>query len=322
MLSLPVRGRRAVHFKLVYGNHYNFGLSPSHTLLMLKYGLEGLGHRADIEKDFQPSYTNILVENFTEEYVTAVEQAWTPATRLIVIGTEIVTGGTFNEFSAVPNAGTPDQRLDHYRNQDYLKPRFQSFLKLSPRMNAVWHLAHQQVDAFQNLLPGVSVGYVAHGYASAIASVVHRQESAKDIDVFFSGARTRYRDAIMENLAAAGFKLGITHQMTAPFHRDDLVARSKLAINIRQDKDWPYESNSRLYYHIVNDSIVLTEACPAASDLHDYAPEIAGDVADFVAGQLAMGDFTERAIAVRERLARERPMSGVLRPLLKQIGID
>lgn len=311
-----------MHFKIVYGNHYNFGLSPSHTLLMLKHGLEDLGHRADIEKDFQPGFPNILVENFTDDYVAEVEQAWTPGTRLIVIGTEIVTGGTFNDFSAKPETGERDRRLDHYRNQDYLKPRFQSFLKLSPRMDAVWHLAHQQVDAFKELLPSVSVGYVAHGYTSAIASVVHRQESEKDIDIFFSGARTRYRDRVLEILSAAGVKLGVTHQMTAPFHRDDLVARSKLAINIRQDETWPYESNSRLYYHIVNDSIVLTEACPAASDLHDYAPEITEPVADFVADQLAMGHFTDRAVAVRERLARERPMAGVLAPLLREIGID
>ena len=311
-----------MHFKVVYGNHYNFGLSPSHTLLMLKHGLEDLGHRADIEKDFQPGYPNILVENFTEDYVAAVEAAWTPGTRLIVIGTEIVTEDTFNDFSAAPAGGERDKRLDHYRNQDYLRPRFESFLKLTPRMDAVWHLAHQQVDAFRKLLPGVTVGYVAHGYAARSATVLHRPEAEKDVDVFFSGSRTRYRDAVLEELAAAGFKLGITHQMTAPFHRDDLVGRAKLAINIRQDEVWPYESNSRLYYHIVNDSIVVTEPCAEPSDLHGYVPEVAAPIADFIADQLALGDFTERAAAVRERLARERPMSGVLAPLLAEIGMD
>lgn len=312
-----------MHFKIVYGNHYNFGLSVSHTLMMLKHGLEDLGYRADIEKDIQPGYVNIIIENFTNDYVAALEEQWAPGTRLIVIGTEIITDGTFNNFSTDSgDTGHPwDRRLDNYRNRPVLNERFQNFLRLSPRMDAVWHLAFQQVAPFKEQLPDTVVNYVAHGYTDRCGTVRQLPDAEKDIDVFYSGSMTRYREGIFDTLRKAGLKLAVTHQMTAPFHRDDLVARAKLAINVRQDASWPYESNSRLYYHIVNDSIVLTENCPAASDLHDFAPEISGDVADFVASQLALGDFTERAIAVRERLAKERPMSAVLKPLLAEIGI-
>lgn len=313
-----------MHFKIVYGNHYNFGLSVSHTLLMLKHGLEDLGYRADVEKDLQPGFVNIIIENFTDDYVATMESQWSPGTRLIVIGTEIITDGTFNNFSTDSgDTGHPwDRRLDNYRNKPVLSERFRNFLNLAPRMDALWHLAFQQVEPFRAQMPNTIVNYVAHGYTDKCATVRQRPENEKDIDVFYSGSMTRYREGIFDQLRRAGFKLGVTHQMTAPFHRDDLVARSKLAINIRQDESWPYESNSRLYYHIVNDSIVLTEACPAASDLHAFAPEISGDVCDFVADQLALGDFTERAVAVRERLAAERPMAGVLAPLLAEIGID
>jgi len=313
-----------MHFKIVYGNHYNFGLSVSHTLMMLKHGLEDLGHRADIEKDLQPGFVNILIENFTNDYIATLEEQWTPDTRLIVIGTEIVTDGTFNNFSTDSgDTGHPwDRRLDNYRNRPVLNERFRNFLSLAPRMDAVWHLAFQQVEPFKAHLPDTVVNYVAHGYTDRCATVRQLPDSEKDIDVFYSGSMTRYRAAILEELENAGFKMGVTHQMTAPFHRDDLVARSKLAINIRQDESWPYESNSRLYYHIVNDSVVLTEACPDSSDLHDYAPEISGSVVDFVAAQLALGDFTDRAVAQRERLAKARPMAGVLAPLLAEIGID
>lgn len=325
-MAKPIPQSHAMHFKIVYGNHYNFGLAPSHTFLMLKHGLEDLGHRADIEKDFQPGYPNILIENFTDDHVDAMLAVWTPGTGLIVIATEILTGDTFNDFASPtgPEGSGPvrDARLDHYRNQDYLKPRFAAFMRIAPRADAVWHLAHQQVATYRRLLPDVPVGYLAHGYTAGCASVRHRPEADKDIDVFFSGARTHYREAILEDLSGAGLRVAHTHQMTAPFHRDDLVARARVCLNIRQDADWPYESNSRLYFHLVNDSVIVTEPCPEPSDLHGYVPEIVSPLVGFLREQLALGRFTERAAALRERFADDRPMSGVLAPLLREIGYD
>jgi len=54
--------------KVVYENHWNFGIHLADTLPLIRCGLELAGFRADIEKQVVPGALNILVENFSDEF--------------------------------------------------------------------------------------------------------------------------------------------------------------------------------------------------------------------------------------------------------------
>lgn len=309
-----------MHFKLIYGNHSHHGIQMGDTLLMLRYGLEATGHTADIEHDFQPGCTNVCMEMFTDAYMEIMEKNWAPNTRLIVIATEFLTGEAFNDFYDEPK----EQRepKDHYHNRSVWRGRYDNFIKLLPKISAIWHLSHYQAEAFAKAFPETPVGFLPHGYTQAFPTVKHRPDDEKDIDVLFTGTVTSYRKGIIQALRDEGLNVDVNPVFTPPFHREDAVARSKLAINLKQHPDWKYESNSRLFYHISNDSLILTEPCTYPSDIHPYVMVSGDSMVDDIRAILAEGNFTERAKSVREKFARERDMRDLLPDLLKQSDLS
>ncbi|WP_420547908.1 hypothetical protein [Curvivirga sp.] len=308
-----------MHFKLIYENHWNFGLSVAETFLMLKYALENVGHRADIEKEFCPGFINVVMENFDEEFLARINDQWTDDTKLIVIATEFLTGSTFNDIYDDPEER--ESKRNHYQNKKLWQDRFDNFVKLAPRMSAIWHLAFQEVPIYQNIFKDIPVGYLPHIYSENFSRVTHLQDDEKDIDVFFSGAQNQYRNKILDSLRDVGLNVVMTHQMTAPFHREDLIARSKLAVNIKQNSDWAYESNSRLFYHINNDSLVLTEKCSDPSDLNKYVVTVDNNWVELVKEQLSLGHFTERAIGIRQDFAKDKTPEMIIPLLLSDSGL-
>lgn len=308
-----------MNFKLVYENHGNFGLHVADYFLYLKHALEACGHRADIEYGFVPGCMNIMLECFNDSVTEKIESSWTAGTGLIVVATEFLTGNTFNDIYQEEEGA----RLasDHNQRRDFWQMRYDNFVRLLPRMTAVWHVAEQQLPVYQDAFPEVQADYMPHGYAERFGTVRHRDDHDKDIDVLFTGTMTGYRRQVLDALSEAGLKVVSSIQFTAPFHRDDLVARSKLVLNIKQHPDWQHESVTRLYYHLCNDSLLLSEQCRYPTDLHDYVGEIDGDWLTAVQEQLARGGVTERARLARERFSRTRPVAELFRPLLQRCGI-
>ncbi len=308
-----------MHFKLVYENHGNFGLHVGDYFIYLKYALESVGHRADIEYAFAPGYMNIMLECFNDMVTEKIESSWTAGTGLIVIATEFLTGMTFNDIYLEDNASR--LQSDHNQRHDVWQMRYNNFVSLLPRMTAVWHVAEQQQIVYQEAFPTTLVDYMPHGYIEQFATVKNRTDLHKDIDVLFTGTMTSYRKNILQSLSDAGLQVMSSILFTAPFHREDLVARSKLVLNIKQHPDWKHESVTRLYYHISNDSLLMTDRCRHQSDLFPYVIERKGEWVAAVKQVLNKGDFTDRAKAARERFSKERPVLKLIAPLLHRAGI-
>lgn len=307
-------------FKLIYENHGNFGIHVGDYFLYLKYALESLGHRADIEYAFCPGEMNVVLECFNDTFTEKVESSWTPGTGMIVIATEFLTGQTFNDI--YQDAPENQMASDHNQRRDFWLMRHSNFIRLMPRFSAIWHVSDQQQPVYQQAFPEQIVDYLPHGYCEQFATVKHRSDSDKDIDLLFTGAMTTYRRQVLDQLAQRGLTVASTVQFTAPFHREDLIARSKLTLNIKQHPDWQHESVTRLYYHICNDSLLMTDQCRHTTDIHQHVIERKGEWLDAVQQQLSQGAFTERAIATRERFAAERPVAELMAPLLQRIGLS
>lgn len=308
-----------MRFKLIYENHHHYGLHVSDIFLMIKYGLESIGHVADIEHGFVPGCMNIMLECFSDEFIERLERSWTGKTGLIVIATEFLTGNTFNDIynESSESAG----KDDHNQRKDYWRNRYQNFVRILPYVKAIWHPAQQQVSCYRDAFPGVDVQYIPHVYSERFSKVKHRVNSEKDIDVLFTGTLTRYRKEIIESLKSEGLKVHSSSLFTAPFHREDLISRSKIVLNIKQHEDWEHESVGRLHYHISNNSLLITDRCRYPTDMHEYTHQVNGSWVETVKAQLVLGDYNERARAIKQQFSVKRPATLLFSELLQKCGI-
>jgi hypothetical protein len=99
--------------------------------------------------------------------------------------------------------------------------------------------------------------------------------------------------------------------------REDLVARAKIGLNMKQTESWLYPSNSRYHYHLSNDSLLVSEHCAVPCDLSPYIIE--ADQGAFVQrcyDVISSGDWANEARERRERLMTEMPMPPLMASLL------
>jgi len=306
-------------FKLIYENHGNFGIHVGDYFLYLKYALESLGHSADIEYAFCPGYMNIVTECFNDTFTDKVESLWTEDTGMIVVATEFLTGNTFNNI--YQDKADSQMQSDHNQRKDYWKNRYQNFIRLVPKFSAIWHVSDEQQLVYQSAFSDTVVDYIAHGYCEQFPTIKHREDKDKDIDVLFTGTMTTYRQQILDSLKNSGLNVKTSILFTAPFHREDMIARSKLTLNLKQHPDWQHESVTRLYYHICNDSLLMTDDCRYKTDIHDYVIERKDEWPEAIKNELAKGQFTERAINTRNQFAKDRPVATLMAPLLSRAGL-
>lgn len=304
-----------MEFKLVYGNH---GKDPVHvyeTLLLIKYGLIALGHKADLEHNLSPGKTNIILECFTFDFLDVYKEfAATPGTRYILVATEFLTGETFNQF------GPPQEEredMSHYENPRYWRKRYKTFLEASQYASAVWHLSQSQAEVYLGWLDGVRVQYLPHGHVPQLERVFHYPENMKDIDVLFTGTPTAYRKEVLAGLQAQGLAVKFSLPRSS-VQREDLVARSRIALNIRQSIDWKYPSNSRFHYHISNLSLLVSERCEESCDLSGYVIETEPEqLYETCTGLIEDRKYEVEARLRLERFREEMPMHRLLEPIVE-----
>ena len=61
-------------FNIVYGNNAHEGVHISDTLRLIKYALESVGHTASLSKNMISGEINILMENFTYDFIEVMKQ--------------------------------------------------------------------------------------------------------------------------------------------------------------------------------------------------------------------------------------------------------
>ena len=306
-----------MEFKIIYGNHHHGAVQIYDTLMLLKHGLESAGHKADLEANLCPGKTNILIEFFTWDFVDVLRDvAKVPGTEFIVIATEYLTGETFNNFDNLPLDQITPQH-SHYDDLRHWRKRYRTFREVLGHARAVWHLSELQVRPYRAQLGFEKVFYLPHGYMQAMQRVTQKPAAHKDIDVIFTGTRTPYRDGVLRTLEAQGLVVRQLPILTGEFVREDMVARAKLALNIRQHANWRYPSNSRFYYHLMNRSMIITESCEERCDLSDYVCEASPDaLVSTVLECIQQGSYQHLADTRLAQFRDEMPMAPRMTVLL------
>ena len=176
------------------GNHGN-AVGLSDLVRLLRNSIADCGWDVCVSHELMRGCCNILIEHFVEEPVLRhVLESKTPGTRYVLIGTELITGKTFNR-------GLVQQHW-HYGNDPYWQTRYEGFMFVARLADVVWVLGEPAIAPYQAALPDKPVRFMPHGWVSDFELVRHRPEAEKDIDFHFSGTLTAYRREILEALVA------------------------------------------------------------------------------------------------------------------------
>jgi hypothetical protein len=300
-----------MRIKLVYGNHIRNGRIPECTFL-LKHALEEMGWQADFEERIVPGTTNVMVEGFSDECVERIRAAAKANTRLYIICTEYLTGETFNSFDVV----TAGADKTHYGDNDYWKIRYQRLLSLTPYITGLFHLAMDQVEVYQNAFSDIPVRYLPHGYIPSMESVNPRI-AYRDIDVVFTGTLTPYRQKILDALRDHSLRVKHLSTDTPAYLRDDFVARSKVAVQLRQNDSWRFTSNSRQHYHLTNRSCLVGESSEVKTDLCRFLPEYPADkLVDRIVEVIENQSYDALALTAYQRFSTEMRMTRFMPEIL------
>ena len=301
-------------FNLVHGNHSHQGLHIADTLRLIKYSLESIGHLVAFSPQMKEGEVNILIECFTYDFIVAMEQvSKSPGTKFILVATEYIS--SVERFNHFPELHSSDS---HYGNDAYWIKRWKTFCLATDLSDVIWCLSEEQVPAYQKRFSDLSVGSLSHGYIKDFNKVSNRKASQKDIDVLFTGTVTPYRQKIINGLKESGLNIMVGSVFTPDHQREDWISRSKLAINLKQNHNWLYPSNSRFFYHVMNYSLLVTEKCQEMGDLDDFVLHAEpSQFIHFVQDTLAL-DTSELAQEKYNLFKEQRPIEPIISKLVDE----
>jgi hypothetical protein len=293
----------------IYTGNHNNSVTITDLVYLLRGGVRDCGYDVSISHDLLPGGCNIFIEHFIDDtQLLRLIDAKTPGTRYVLVGSERLTGNTFNRGLAAKDT--------HYGNESYWKTRFDNFMVAAQLADAVWVLAESEVQTYAAALPDKPVRFLPHGYVNDFAQVQHRPDAKKDIDFFFSGSMTDHRREIMNALAKK--HLVVYNPMhTADYLRMDLMSRAKICLSMRISPDNDLPSVSRMHFHIQNGNFLLHEAYAKGSPLDPYVLKVPPeDFVEWAGYALNLPNRGELADGLLSRFKAEMPMTRWLAPML------
>lgn len=284
-----------VHFQL--DNHYFGGLYLIEDILMpIVYGLRSRGHRVTL--NFLPDLPTwpsvvVLLEFFATDDIVDSFLNWVsdPSSRKCIglICTEDIHDTLVME------------RPEHIG-------RDRNLLRVLPHCDFVWPIVPSDYDQY---VSNDRLAFLDFGYVDAL-----RRDglppAERDIDVLLYGSVNDRRRAILDQLKASGLKVAATRGMLPDYMRDNLIARSKIVLDMRRGDDVKFTSPSRICTALQMGATLVSEKFDSSRLrwLYDYTqacpPE---EIVERCVTLARSQDWLEFGLAARERFKRETSMA-------------
>lgn len=186
-----------------------------------------------------------------------------PLSRLYVIATETFTADGMvlaNRLLGMRGEQAPDA-ADQWE-------RSQAFRELASRGDGLIVLAEPLVDDYRGL--NLRTHYLPLVALPGTPGIEREPEAARDIDVFFSGTLTAYRQDVLDQLRNAGLKVMAQSPQYPDYVRRHFLGRAKLAIGLRFGPDSRSLSKHRAHYFLATRMPHLFEQTPDRTDIHQF----------------------------------------------------
>lgn len=206
----------------------------------LQFGLRSIGHTAQIQENvLDPAATNVLLG----------AHLLTPQDTLI-----LPPGSILYNLEQLGGPSLPKQ-----------------FYEVA-RQHQVWDYSLQNVNTWNVMKCAYPPVHVPLGYVPELSRI--KASPTQDIDVLFYGSLNERRTRIVKALKDAGAKV---HTLFGVYgkQRDDLIARSKIVLNVHFYDAKIFEI-VRVSYLLSNSKAVVTECCPATQIEQGLADSVLG----------------------------------------------
>jgi hypothetical protein len=227
---------------------------------------------------------------------------------------EVLTSSHLTQPYIVYQMEILDDHQGHLKNY----PKYLDFLS---RALSVWDYSPRNFEYLKS--KGLkNVVYVPPGYQSACENFSWH-ESPHEFDLLFIGSLSQRRSAFLESLIKKGYLVGAITENNGAFGeaRDQVVANSKIIVNVHCFDDLDVLETVRLSYLLTNHAVVISEV----SD-HDpyggavgYAPY--PELVDYCGKVLEEGENLRKRSENGYAAIRAIDMASSIRVALLQVGI-
>ncbi|HEY3083512.1 MAG TPA: hypothetical protein VGM69_26765 [Chloroflexota bacterium] len=287
---------------LISPEGYRFAYLLTDTCRFAAYGLRSLGHRCDLTVNtIETGKTNIVVGAHLVRPAEAegIVRAGAP---YVVVQSEWLAPGT-----------APGQIVSSFHGE-----RFEAECRLLfERAQAIWEAYDWNAGMLRawDVPPERIKPYRTIGYHEKMRDVEHRPWDEKDIDLLFFGSVTPRRQQVLEAVARRRRRVVAVLDAPAEF-RNDLIARTKLNLNLNADERYPHLSLGRVGYLLNNRCALVSERATTHHEVQalvECAPY--EQLADTCERLLAGGRLAELADDSYQRF-QALPMTDELRRVL------
>jgi len=301
-------------FNFPYFNHGAPYLPIQDNLMYIKLALEEAGHDVYINPDVEEGAVNVLFENFNDEQTDMLLLQAKAGTKIVIFASETPTGGTFNDFK------TKDSGAGWYGRNPVWDMRYRNFLRVAEACKQVWCYRQDQLDLYAKIVPSSWLHFVPLGYVAGLATVRQMPYRLKDIDFIFTGTMTGQRLSILNKLQDMGYRVFIPKNILPDFIRDNICARAKICLGLKQYEEWEATSLIRDYYHLMNGTYYIAEACKISSPVNNYVATVtSGHLIDACVEAQKRTDLNEIAAQNLERYRQEIPAKPLIAAFLAKV---
>lgn len=297
-------------FSIHTGNHGS-SLTIADTVCFIRQALLDCGHEVQINAGIRSDRVNILIEHFMDDAaIELMKRGQDFGSRYIVIATEPISNGSFH--------GGLQRQHWHYGDTDRWKRRFDGFMRVASFCDAVWVLDESMLASYRQALPGAKVLFLPHGHVTGFGVVQHLPEAEKDIDFYFSGTITKYRESLLLELQRRGHTVLAHEQGAAPYQREEWQSRAKVCLSLRLDEANLIPSVSRMHYHLHQANYLIHERYELPCALDPYVLHVpSAEVVEWAEAALEVPDRRDVAEGLLQRFSEGLPMRVLLPPLLE-----
>ena len=146
-----------------------------------------------------------------------------------------------------------------YDNKGYWSKRFLNFSRALEIADEVWCVSPHQVEAYRSFFVDQEIGLLPIASWAPAPTNALQGCLEKDVDFLFTGSVTPYRETILKELTARGYKVVLGTAIWPTLMRENFIARAKICLHIKQDPNWKYPSIMRYHYLLCAGALVVAE---------------------------------------------------------------
>jgi hypothetical protein len=285
-----------VHFHFQLANHYYGGLYMIEDIVMpIVWGLREKGHHVTMgilpDLPLWPSII-VILEYFSQDNITDDFLRWIkgPGRKCIgMVCTEDIDDKLVMEHPDHPN-------------------RRKNMLRVLEHCDFAWPIVPSDYHVH---VPPERLSFLDFGYVDAL-----RRDglpaSERDIDVLLYGSMNDRRQHVLDALQGQGLNVAATRGLLPDYIRDNLIARSKVVLDMKRGDDVKFTSPSRICTAVQMGATLVSERFDTSrlGNLYAYTQACAyEEIVERCAALARAPDCLDIGLEARERFKREVSMT-------------